>query len=113
MMLYCILYSLFALSHGAAICCYQTFRGSSQGAHNYIGCVSAIGSLAYLIFSICHFFIISFWLSIALIVGTFLFAPTIGMRICRNPFVIVLSPILTIVFGVAFFVYALHLYGVI
>lgn len=110
---YYILYSLFALFQSATIGSYATFRGASQSYYKFLAYVSGIGALAFIVFSIYHFFVISFWCSIALIIGTLLIAPIIGLRLGRIPFVNIFAPVLAIVFGAIFFGYALYLRGVI
>lgn len=105
---YYILYCLFALLLGMTIAVSATFRGSSLGAYKRLQLIIGIGVLAFLLFSVCHFFVIGWGMALVLIVGTLLIAPFIGMKLSRTFFACVIAPYLTIIAAIAFWFVQYH-----
>lgn len=105
---YYVIYGLFVLFQSTTLGAYATFRGASKKAYQYLGIVSGIGALAFIVFSILHFFIIPWWAALLLIIGTLIFAPTIGMKLGRIPFAGLISSVLAIIFTWLFFAHATY-----
>ena len=99
---YYITYCLFVLFLSMNIGAYSQFKGASQKHYNLLQNVSGWCAIAFIVFSICHFFIIGWIMALVLIIGALLFAPTIGMRLGRNIAAIVAAPYLTIILAIVF-----------
>ena len=99
---YYITYCLFVLFLSMTIGAYSQFKGASQKHYNLLQNVAGWCSVAFLVFSVCHFFAVGWIMALVLIIGALIFAPTIGMRLGRNLVAIVAAPYLTIITAIAF-----------
>lgn len=94
---YFIIYVLFVIFISTTNGAYATFRGASKGIYNFLGSVTALGLILLLIAFVCHFFIITWWKALLIIIGTLVFAPAIGMRLGKIPFLGFFTAILGII----------------
>ena len=109
MAIYYVLYFLFVLFQGATNGAYAQFRGSSQKAYNFLSEATCVGTVAFVICSILHFFIIKWWVALILIIGTLIVIPILSMRLGKKLFFIMASPYLAMFFGMVFFGYQIYL----
>ena len=81
---------------------YSQFNGASQRHYNLLKNVTGWCSLAFIVFSVCHFFVVGWVMALVLIIGALIFAPTIGMKLGRTLPGIMLAPYLTIITAIVF-----------
>lgn len=100
---YYITYCLFVLFLSMNIGAYSQYRGASQKHYKLLEKVTAGGTFAFILFSVCHFFVTGWVIALVLIAGALLLAPIIGMSMGRNLLAITLAPYLVIITAIIFF----------
>lgn len=108
---YYLLLGVFALLHGSACIAYSNFKGSSRNAKNFLSYVAGVGFVFMIIVLICNFFLMPWYIALALIFAECVIIPVMGMWLNHIPLFGPVSAILAIPVSVLLFRELLSLFN--
>lgn len=102
-------FCLFALCAGITTMANSTFRGSSRTVKNFLAGVGFSGLIVGLAVLLINFFIMPWWQAVLVIIGYAVLLGPICVRLNKIPYLGLITPFLTIIFGALM---VSHLYNI-